>query len=172
MPGIAMLILRVTVGGLLAGHGAQKLFGWFGGSGMKGTAKAMESMGLEPGTLWAPLGGLAEFGGGVLTALGFLHPLGPISIMAAMSMATIKAHWGKPIWNTEGGAELPVTYFTVALAMALAGPGRYSLDAATLLRLPASLVAAAVVLAATGVTTGVAAPALLAGATARNEQAA
>ena len=163
MSGIAMLILRVTVGGLLAGHGAQKLFGWFGGSGVDGTAKAMESMGLEPGTLWAPVAGLAEFGGGVLTALGFLHPLGPISIMAAMSMATIKAHWGKPIWNTEGGAELPLTNLIVALAIALAGPGRYSLDDVMRLRLPASLVATAFVLAAAGVATGSAMPALLAG---------
>lgn len=172
MSGIAMLIARVTVGGLLAGHGAQKLFGWFGGSGVKGTAPAMESMGLKPGTLWAPVAGLAEFGGGVLTALGLLHPLGPISIMAAMSMATIKVHWGKPIWSTEGGGELPLTNFAVALAIALAGPGRYSLDAAMLLRLPASLVATAVVLAAAGVTAGVATPALLTGDTERSEAAA
>jgi putative oxidoreductase len=169
MSGIATLILRVTLGGLLAGHGAQKLFGWFGGPGVKGTAKAMESMGLKPGTLWAPVAGAAEFGGGVLTALGLLHPLGPISIMAAMSMATIKAHWGKPIWNTEGGAELPATNLAVALALALAGPGRYSLDAAMLPRLPASLVAATVVLAAMGVTTGVVTPALLAGDTGHGE---
>jgi putative oxidoreductase len=172
MSALAMLILRVTVGGLLAGHGAQKLFGWFGGSGADGTAKAMESMGLEPGRLWAPVAGAAEFGGGALTALGFLHPLGPLSIMAAMSMATLKAHWGKPIWNTEGGAELPVTNLMVALAMALAGPGRYSVDAAMLLRLPASLVATAVVLAAAGVATGAAMPALLAGDTARRDEVA
>jgi putative oxidoreductase len=172
MSAIAMLILRVTVGGLLAGHGAQKLFGWFGGSGAESTAKAMESMGLRPGRLWAPVAGVAEFGGGVSTALGFLHPLGPISIMAAMSMATLKAHWGKPIWNTEGGAELPVTNLVVALALALAGPGRYSVDAAMPLRLPTSLVATAVLLAATGVTAGMAMPALLAGDTARRDGAA
>ena len=172
MAGIAMLIVRVVVGGLLAGHGAQKLFGWFGGHGPKATAQAMESMGLKPGGLWAPMAGLSELGGGVLTAVGFLNPLGPIAIMAAMTMATIKAHWNKPIWNTEGGAELPVTYMTVALAIALAGPGRYSLDAALLLRLPASLVAAVAVAAAAGVATGAAAPALLAGERARGEQAA
>jgi putative oxidoreductase len=64
----------------------------------------MEPMGLKPGTLWAPVAGLAEFGGGVLTAPGFLHPLGPISIIAAMSMATLEAHWGKPIGVTTGAA--------------------------------------------------------------------
>jgi putative oxidoreductase len=161
MAGIAMLLLRVSVGGLLAGHGAQKLFGWFGGSGPKATATAMESMGLRPGALWAPVAGVAEFGGGVLTALGLLNPLGPISIMAAMTMATAKAHWGKPIWNTEGGAELPVTYLTAALAIALAGPGRYSVDSAISRQVPANLVGAAAVLAAAGVMTGIAAPALL-----------
>lgn len=161
MTNVAMLILRVGVGGLLAGHGAQKLFGWFGGGGLEGTAPAMESMGLQPGRLWAPVAGLSEFGGGVLTALGLLHPLGPIAIMAAMTMATLKAHWGKPIWSTEGGAELPVAYMTAALAIALGGPGRYSLDAALLMRLPASVVAAAVVAAAAGIGVGAEAPALL-----------
>ena len=160
---LATFILRVTVGGLLAGHGAQKLFGWFGGAGPEGTGKMMESMGLRPGVFWGRLAGLSEFGGGVLTALGFLHPLGPIAIMAAMIMATVKAHWGKPIWNTEGGAELPVTYMTVALALALAGPGRYSLDAVTMVRLPAGLVASAVFAAAAGITAGVKAPALMTG---------
>ena len=172
MTNLAAMILRVGVGGLLAGHGAQKLFGWFGGGGLEGTGPAMESMGLKPGRLWAPLAGLSEFGGGVLTALGFLHPLGPIAIMAAMIMATLKAHWGKPIWNTEGGAELPVAYMIVALAIALGGPGRYSLDAALLIRLPASLVAAAAVAAAVGIGVGTKAPALLAGGSHGGEHAA
>ena len=161
MNGVAMLILRVVVGALLAGHGAQKLFGWFGGHGLKSTSQAMEGMGLKPGNVWAPVAGLSEFGGGVLTGLGLLHPVGPIAIMAAMSMATIKAHWGKPIWNTEGGAELPMTYLVVALAIALAGPGRYSLDAALMVRLPAGLAAAVAVAAAAGVATGAAVPHLV-----------
>jgi putative oxidoreductase len=161
MAAVGMLILRVIVGGLLAGHGAQKLFGWFGGTGPEGSAQAMESMGLKPGALWGPLAGLAEFGGGALTAAGFLNPLGPIAIIAVMSMATLKAHWGKPIWNTEGGAELPAVYTAAALAIALAGPGRYSLDAATMLQLPSSVVAAAAVAAAAGVATGVVAPDLI-----------
>ncbi len=108
---VGLLILRLTVGGLLSGHGSQKLFGWFGGYGLKGTAGWLESMGLKPGHLWATGAGASEFGGGMLTTLGLFHPLGPIGTIAAMIMATAKAHWGKPIWVSEGGAELPVTCF-------------------------------------------------------------
>jgi putative oxidoreductase len=161
MGDVAFLILRTAVGGLLAGHGAQKLFGWFGGSGLKGTAAWLESIGIKPGDKWAPVAGLSEFGGGLLTTLGFLNPLGPIAILAAMSMATVKAHRGKPIWATAGGPELAVTNMTVALAIALAGPGRYSLDAAMRLRIPASLVAAAAVAAAAGLATGASSPHML-----------
>jgi putative oxidoreductase len=160
----ALLIVRATVGGLLAGHGAQKLFGWFGGPGLKGTAGMMESLGLRPGAAWAPVAALSEFAGGVLTALGLLNPLGPIAIIAAMSMATAKAHWGKPIWVTAGGAELPVTNMAVALAIALAGSGRYSLDSALGLRVPPALGAVAALAAAAGVATGAVAPATRAAA--------
>ena len=155
MTDVAMLILRVTVGGLLAGHGAQKLFGWFGGPGLKGTAGWLESIGMKPGRRWAPVAALSEFGGGVLTTLGLLNPLGPTAIVAAMSMATFKAHWGKPIWVTSGGAELPLTNSAAAIAMAFVGPGRYSLDAAMRLRAPVPLIAATVLTAAGGVLIGV-----------------
>jgi putative oxidoreductase len=124
----ALLLVRAGTGALLAGHGAQKLFGWFGGHGLQGTGKWMESMGLKPGTPWALAASAGELGGGMLMALGLGGPVGPIGVLSAMSMATAKVHWGKPIWNTEGGAELPVAYSTAAAAIALAGPGRYSLD--------------------------------------------
>jgi putative oxidoreductase len=140
MLNLALLTLRVTTGALLAGHGAQKLFGAFGGPGIEGTGKMLEEhMGLRPGRMWAPLAGAAEFGGGVLTLLGFLHPLGPLAIASAMAMATLKAHWGKPIWVTSGGAELPVTNMAIMAALAMAGPGRYSLDAALGIRVPAAM---------------------------------
>jgi putative oxidoreductase len=128
MINLALLVLRATTGSLLVGHGAQKLFGAFGGPGPEGTARTFESMGLKPGGLWARLGGAAELGGGALMALGLLGPLGPLAVVSAMTMATLKAHRGKPIWATSGGAELPVTNIAIALAVALAGPGRYSLD--------------------------------------------
>jgi putative oxidoreductase len=163
MRDLGLLVLRATVGGLLAGHGAQKLFGWFGGPGLEGTARSLDSMGMRPGERWARVAALSELGGGLLTALGALSPLGPIAVLAAMSMATVKAHWGKPIWATAGGAELPVTNIAAALALALAGPGRYSMDAAMRLRLPPAAIAAAAIAATAGLATGAAAPEMLAG---------
>ncbi len=136
MRDLSALLLRLVTGSLLAGHGAQKLFGWFGGPGMEGTTGFMEALGLRPGKPWAVLAGLSEFGGGTLTALGLLNPLGPLGIIGAMSMASVTAHRGKPIWVTEGGAELPVTNIAVAAALMLNGPGRYSLDRALGIRLP------------------------------------
>jgi putative oxidoreductase len=133
----ATLLVRLVQGSLLAGHGAQKLFGHFQGPGMDGTTAFMEMLGLRPGRPWAFVAGLSEFGGGVLTALGLLNPLGPIGVIASMSMATAKAHWGKPIWVTEGGAELPLTNTAISAALLLNGPGKYSLDRALGVRLPA-----------------------------------
>lgn len=140
MRDVALLVLRLASGLLMAGHGAQKLFGWFGGRGPEGTKGWMESMGLKPGKFWATLAGASEFGGGLLTALGFLNPLGSVGTIGAMEMATAKVHWGKPIWVTSGGAELPVTNIAVALALGLAGPGRISVDRAIGLCLPRRLI--------------------------------
>lgn len=108
MVNFGLFVLRLAFGGLMAGHGAQKLFGWFSGYGLEGTSGWLESMGLRPGRPWAILAGLSEFGGGLLTLLGFLNPIGPIGSIGSMLMATRKVHWGKPIWGTSGGAELPV----------------------------------------------------------------
>ncbi len=157
MKSLGLLILRLTVGGLLSGHGSQKLFGWFGGYGLKGTAGWLESMNMKPGQFWAAGAGISEFGGGALTALGLFHPLGPIATIAAMVMATAKAHAGKPIWVTEGGPELPVTNIAAALALVFTGPGSFSLDELFGIRLPRTLVALViateVILVAVGVTT-------------------
>src|SRR6266852_8483234 len=162
MRDLGLLILRLTVGGLWAGNGSQKLFGWFSGPGLKGTAGWLESLGLKPATAWATAASASEFGGGVLTTLGFLHPLGPMGTMGAMVMATAKAHWGKPIWASKGGAELPLTYIATALALTLTGPGRFSLDRLCGIRLPRALVIAAAlvegVLLAIGITSHPAPP--------------
>jgi putative oxidoreductase len=133
---LAPFIVRLAQGSLMAGHGGQKLFGWFNGPGLEGTSGFMEMLGLKPGRPWATVAGLSEFGGGVLTALGLLNPLGPLGVIGAMSMATTKAHWGKPIWVTEGGAELPVLNIAVSMALMLREPDKYSLDRVLGIRLP------------------------------------
>jgi putative oxidoreductase len=136
MRSLGILIVRLVVGGLLAGHGAQKLFGWFGGAGLEGTAGWLESMRLRPGTVWARIAGGSELGGGLLTVLGFLNPLGPIAAMGAMSVAWAKVHLGNPVWSTKGGAELPLTNIAVLSALTVAGPGRLSLDSLFGIRVP------------------------------------
>ena len=133
----APMLVRLAQGSLMAGHGAQKLFGSFGGPGLEGTSGFMEMLGMRPGRPWAYLAGLSEFAGGVLTALGLLNPLGPLGVIGSMSMATRKAHWGKPIWVTEGGAELPVLNIAVSTALMIREPDRYSLDRILGIRLPA-----------------------------------
>lgn len=134
---LGLLIVRVVVGSLYIGHGSQKLFGWFGGGGFKGTTKMMESLGLHPVEFWALLAGLSEFGGGLLLLLGFLNPLGPLGIIAAMTFATAKVHWSKGVWNSKGGFEFPLTMIALSILIAWGGPGAFSLDAILGIALPA-----------------------------------
>lgn len=133
---VALLILRLVCGGFLMGHGSQKLFGWFKGPGIQGTSTWLESLGMRPGRFWAMLAGGSEFGGGLLMALGFLNPLGPLAGFGAMAMATVKAHLGKPIWASKGGAEFPLTNLAITSALMTAGPGKYSVDGLLGSRLP------------------------------------
>ena len=149
---LGLLALRLTTGGMMAGHGAQKLFGSFGGHGLTGTAGWLESLGLKPGKQWAALAGAGEFGSGLLTALGLGGPIGPIAMYGPMLMAWATVHAGKPIWVTSGGAELPLVYLSNVTALALTGPGRYSLDKALGIKMPITLVA----LTAAGVAAGLA----------------
>lgn len=151
MKDLALLTLRLVSGGLLAGHGAQKLFGWFGGHGLTGTRQMMNSLGVQPADGWAWAAGGSEFAGGVLTALGLFWPLGPTTVAAPMTIATGTVHWGKPIWATQGGAELPVTNLAVAAALAALGPGSLSLDRLLRIRLRRSLVLVAAAGTACGV---------------------
>ncbi len=145
----ALLLLRVVVGLLVAGHGAQKLFGWFGGPGRGGFAGWLGSMGFRQPRLWAWFGSLAEFGGGLLLALGFLSPLGSLGIASSMLTAIAKAHWPR-VWATERGMELPLTNLVAATAVGLAGPGAFSLDAVWGTALPAGLIPVGIIAVTVG----------------------
>jgi len=129
MDDVAKLFTRLTFGGFLAGHGAQKLLGLFGGDGVAGTSAWMESLGLRPGKIWTYLAAASELGGGALTMLGLLSPLGPLATIGSMSMAALTVHRGKPIWVNQGGAELPAMNIVLAGTLMLTGPGKISLDA-------------------------------------------
>lgn len=131
-----LLLLRLVVGLYLFGHGTQKLFGWFGGGGVTQTQGMMGHLGFRPARFWAISAGLAEAVGGLLLALGLLNPLGSLAIVGAMLTATLAVHLGKGLFNTTGGPELPIINMATAVAVALAGPGRYSLDAALGISLP------------------------------------
>jgi putative oxidoreductase len=127
---LGLALLRVVIGLTLAAHGAQKLFGWFGGHKIRGTAQFFSSLGLRPAIFWAVVVGLAEFGGGLLTALGLLGPVGPALLAGNMLGTIILVHWDKGFWNMAGGIEFPLTLGAAAVAIALTGFGRYSLDRA------------------------------------------
>ncbi|MDP4104718.1 MAG: DoxX family protein [Bacillota bacterium] len=129
MINIGLLIIRLVIGVLFIGHGAQKLFGWFGGYGLKGTGGWFESIGMKPGVTMALLAGLAEFIGGLLFALGLLTPLAGILIAGTMLMAIIKVHAPNGLWATANGYEYNLTLLAVAIGIALIGPGQYALDA-------------------------------------------
>jgi len=123
-----LLLLRIVVGLLFVAHGLQKLLGWFGGAGLEGTAKMFDRAGLRPGRVTATLGGAAELAGGVSIALGLLVPLGAIAVLLMMAGAVVAVHGPKGLWNTNGGSEFPIVLGSVALAMTLTGPGRWSVD--------------------------------------------
>jgi putative oxidoreductase len=125
---LGLLILRLVVGLLFAGHGAQKLFGWFGGHGLQGTAGFFEAIGLKPGRIHAFAAAALEFGGGLLLALGLVSPFASAALIAVMTAAVITVHFAKGLWNTGGGYEFNLTLAAAAFAVAAIGPGGWSLD--------------------------------------------
>jgi putative oxidoreductase len=125
---LALFALRIVAGLLMAGHGAQKLFGSFGGHGIAGTGQFFESLGLRPGQRHARLAGLSEFGGGLLLALGLVTPLGAAAIIGVMTVAILTVHLPKGLWATEGGYEYNVVLIAIAFALGCAGPGGWSID--------------------------------------------
>ena len=127
---VGLLALHVIPGVLFMGHGAQKLFGLFGGHGIEGTGGFIESLGLRPGRLHATLAGAAEFFGGLLLALGLFVPFAAAILIATMVTASLTAHRGKGIWAQDGGFELPLVFATIAFGLAAVGAGDVSLDSA------------------------------------------
>lgn len=125
---IGLLLLRLVIGSTMAAHGAQKLFGWFGGFGISGTGGWLESMGFRPAKLHAAVTGLSEFGGGLLLAFGLLTPLGAAAIAGVMFVAIATVHLPNGFFNSSGGFEFNLVLAVGAIALAFTGPGAISLD--------------------------------------------
>lgn len=129
MMDLGLLIIRIVVGVLFVGHGAQKLFGMFGGYGPKGTGGWMESVGIKPGVVMAVFAGVLELAGGALFAAGLFTPVAAAFIALTMIGAIVKVHGRNGLWSTANGYEYPLVLLAVAIGAALTGAGEYSLDA-------------------------------------------
>jgi len=125
--GIARLLLRLTIGTLFIGHGAQKLLGCFGGSGLSETAATFEKLGLRPGRRHALAAAAAEIGGGTLLAAGYATPLAAATLTATMATAIDRVHGANGPWATDGGYEYNLVLIAAVLALAEAGPGALAL---------------------------------------------
>ncbi|MHB8452251.1 MAG: DoxX family protein [Mycobacteriales bacterium] len=124
---IGLLLLRLSIGLTLAAHGAQKLFGWFGGHGLAATGAGFEAMGFRPGRPNALAAGLGEAGGGLLIATGLATPLGTAAASATMAVAA-STHVPNGFFSSKRGLEFPMTLGVAATAVAFTGPGDLSLD--------------------------------------------
>jgi putative oxidoreductase len=123
-----LFFIRLALGLLLFAHGAQKLFGWFGGHGLDGTGGFFEQIGHRPGRAMAALAGTCEAGGGALLILGFLTPLAAAIVIGVMLTAALSVHLPHGLWASNGGYELPLAYGVVAAGLAFTGAGTFSVD--------------------------------------------
>jgi len=133
---LALALVRVVVGLVIAAHGAQKVLGVWGGPGLAGWTQGITRMGMRPPVFWAWVSAFAELAGGVAFALGFLLPVVAAALTIQMGVAIARAHWSKGFWNTKGGLEFPFTLGAIAAINGVGDPGVYSLDRA--LGLPVS----------------------------------
>lgn len=127
---VGRLFLRTIIGGVFVSHGAQKLFGWFGGHGLEATSQGFESMGMRPGRVHATAASVTEVASGTLALLGLATPLAASGITATMLTAINRVHKKNGFFNTSGGYEFNLVLIGAALALAEAGPGDPSLDSA------------------------------------------
>ena len=126
--GLAPLAVRIPVGIIFVAHGAQKLFGWFGGYGLEGTGQWMDSIGLHPGTLLALLAGGAEFLGGLALLLGLLVRPASAVLGFTMLVAIFSVHISKGLFMSNGGYEYALALLAVMVSLFISGAGRLSLD--------------------------------------------
>ena len=124
----AALALRIPVGIIFAAHGAQKLFGWFGGYGLEGTGQFFGSIGLSPGNLMALLAGAAEFFGGLALIAGLLVRPAAASLAFTMLVAIFAVHASKGFFMDKGGYEYALAMFAASLSLMCSGAGRLSID--------------------------------------------
>ena len=127
MVDLGILLIRIMIEIVFVLYGTQKLFGWFGGYGIKETGDWFESIGIKPGNLIATFSGLAELVAGILFILGILLPLGAVLITIIMLGSIVKVHGTKGFSNTVGGYEYNLVLIAISVGLALIGPGVYSL---------------------------------------------
>jgi putative oxidoreductase len=127
MLALGLLAVRLVFGLTMAAHGAQKLFGWFGGHGLGPTSAGFEMIGFRPGRFFASAAGLVEFGSGLLMALGLFGSVGPALMVSVMIVAAVIVHW-KNGFFAPTGIELNLLFGSMGFALALAGSGAVSLD--------------------------------------------
>ena len=130
MVATGLLVARLVFGTVMMGHGVQKLFGWLGGHGLQGTAGFFEQLGFRPGIAFATVASLNELVSGLLLVLGLFTPFASGVLIAGMLVAIGTVHWKNGLFAQNNGIEVPLLYATFAVALALTGPGAYSLDAA------------------------------------------
>ncbi len=149
MVDIGLLVLRLSVGSFMFVHGSQKLLGWFGGRGLSGAVDMTRRNGLRPARLWGPVGAVTMTGGAVATGLGLLGPLGPLCIVMSM-LTVVLVRPRRGFFAHRGGNEHAYLYLLSSVAVAISGPGRYSLDVLLGLALPSAAVIGAIAAAALG----------------------